>query len=154
MEIEEQVEKLKMLSNEELRKKFGASKDDASLLKNALRHYATISDNSLTIKEMVDEENVTRGYIYQRRGILRKYGLLKPKIEGSRIGNVKKLFIQKHDGKPTYLCAYFNKQEIKAAKVDPEKPHYYIVEPGDKKFTIIMFDTTQKAEEYKKRQKL
>jgi len=154
MEIEEQVEKLKMLSNEELRKKFKASKDDTILLKSALRHYDTISNNSLTTKEMADNENVTKGYIYQQRGILRKYGLLKPKVERSKIGNVKKLITQKHRDKIDYRYVCFNIADLKAANLDVEKGYYCIVELGNKEATIKFFDSEKEASEYRDKSKL
>jgi hypothetical protein len=154
MEIEEQVEKLKMLSNEELRKKFGASKGDASLLKSSLRHYDNISNDSLTINEMADNENVTKGYIYQQRGILKKYGLLKLKVERSKTGNVKKLITQKHRDKIDYRYVCFNIADLKAANLDVEKGYYCIVELGNKEATIKFFDSEKEASEYRGKSKL
>lgn len=76
MAKEELIKKLKSLNNEGLRRYYQASMDDACALKNALKRYETLSDDSLNAREMAEKEEVGLGTIYFWKKILIKYNLL------------------------------------------------------------------------------
>ena len=149
MQIEEQIEELKILSNEELRKKFETSRNDTYILKSALRRYDTISNNSLTRKKMAEMENQSKSYISQQRCILIKYGLIEPEFKCAKTGNIKKLITQRHKGKIDYRYFVLNMAELKAANLELKKDYFVIVEPADRAFTVKVFDTPEEAKKYK-----
>jgi hypothetical protein len=150
------VEELKQLSAEELRIKLNKPYTDARDLKSALVHYDVLSDNSLSIDEMRERTGLSKETIGEYRGRLIRHNLIKPKSKESKIklGNIKKLNVQKIKGEKFYRFAYFNRDEMKAAGLNPETDYYCIVEPGDKKFTISMFGTREEAKEHKKNPRL
>jgi len=153
MKAKEEIGNLITLENEELRKRFKSSKTDTSTLKSAFKYYETLSDSSLSLREMAEKENLTLQYICQLRRKLVEYGFLEIQKKKPTAGNVKKLMTQKQQEKIEYKFATFNLTDLEEASLNPKKDYYYFVKSGNKKITLCFFESKKEAIECKESKK-
>ncbi len=133
-------------------KDLGMPYKDALNLKNALKDYKVLSDDSKSKSEMAEDLKCSERTIDQKRSCLIKYNLIKPRKKGvtQKIESIRKLNTQKSKLNITYRFPYFNEELMKAANLDPAGEYFYKTEPRDKSI-LMTFLTPEEAKKYREK---
>lgn len=137
-------EQRESISLSELRSVYHVVRNDASIMKIALKIYDNLSDNSKSINDVAREIGTKPTTASTYRGILLKYGVVERKTT-PKTGSAKKLQTQKSKGQ-IYRFPYINKEEMKAANLVPEKDYFAVLVPGNKEITIKFFEQNPKKQ--------
>jgi hypothetical protein len=143
------IEKLKELSVNELRERFNITQQAASLLRHGLEHYEMLSNNSLSLSEMADIDNIERYQAKSWRYALIESGLVEKELRNG-VERIKKLSKIKNNKGKLYWYINLSEKELKTANLNPEKNYFLIVEPTNKELKVKIFDDYSTAFDYKK----
>jgi hypothetical protein len=143
------IEKLKKLDTSGLCREFNTTQEHAGRLKHGIEHYDTLSNNSLSLKEMANIDGITIGLAKKWRCALIESGLVEKGLQNGT-ERIKKLLSLDHYKGKHYGAISLSEKEFEAANLNPEKNYFYIVEPKNKELTVKLFEDYSKAFDYKK----
>jgi len=134
------IEKLQLLKK--------TLKNNDQHLQTILNNYQPLTDDSITNQEVAEVMGRPKSIVDKYRSILIQHDLIKSKRAGRSLGSIKKLCrAYHHDGRSINL----NRNEMAAAGLDPKNDYYLVIEPKDRRFEILTFNSPKEARDYQKK---